>query len=156
MNASYIVDEPGLLALAARMSAAWVQHQGGSLCVLLHGDLGAGKTTFTRGFLNGCGYDGVVKSPTYTLVEPYSISDKRLYHFDLYRIADPEELEFTGARDYFDDEAACFVEWPEKAASMLPEADLDIELSVEGDARRIELKGLSPLAQQLMLASQAD
>lgn len=156
MNTDYVVDEAELVALAARISSAWMQHPTTPLCVLLHGDLGAGKTTFTRGFLHGCGYEGVVKSPTYTLVEPYTIADRRIYHFDLYRIADPEELEFTGARDYFDSQAACFVEWPEKAEGMLPNADLDIALTVEGNARRIRLKGLSPVAEKLMLASQYD
>lgn len=107
--------------------------------VLLHGDLGAGKTTMVRGLLRSLGLTGTVKSPTYTLVEPYLISGRDIYHFDLYRLGDPEELEYLGIRDYFRSDALCLIEWPEKGAGFIPKADLDITLSYEKHARSAEI-----------------
>ncbi len=111
--------------------------QGG--IVLLNGDLGVGKTTLVRGVLRHLGYDGIVKSPTYTLVEPYQLEDRIIYHFDLYRLADPEELEYIGGRDYWDGNSLCLIEWPEKAEGYLPEANLELTISHQGESRDLEI-----------------
>ena len=104
----------------------------------LRGDLGAGKTTLVRGLLRALGHAGRVKSPTYTLVEPYELSSLHFYHFDFYRLKDQFEWEQAGFREYFNARAMCVVEWPERAADLLPPPDLDIQLHFEGEARRAQ------------------
>ena len=110
----------------------------------LRGDLGAGKTTLVRGLLRALGHAGRVKSPTYTLVEPYELSSLHFYHFDFYRLKNQEEWEQTGFREYFNGETLCAVEWPERAHGLLAPPDLDIELRFEGEHRRARLDARSP------------
>lgn len=108
-------------------------------CILfLEGDLGSGKTTFVKGFLRGLGYLGSVKSPTYTLVEEYEFPSEFVYHFDLYRISNAEELEFMGIREYLKDNAIVLIEWPERGQGILPESDISLRFEI---AKENENKG---------------
>jgi len=106
----------------------------------LRGELGAGKTTLVRGLLRGLGHTGRVKSPTYTLVEPYDLWSLHFYHFDFYRLKDRNEWEQAGFREYFGAQSMCAVEWPERAAGLLAPPDLDLELLFEGEARRARIE----------------
>ena len=122
----------------------------GGETIFLKGDLGAGKTTFVRGFLNALGHSGNVKSPTYTLIEPDSINGTNIYHFDLYRINDPEELEAMGIRDYCDGESICLYEWPEQGQGVLPEADIILLLSHADSGREVEIESKSAKGRQIL------
>lgn len=106
------------------------------LCIYLHGGLGAGKTTLVRAMLQSLGHDGVIKSPTYTLVESYAIVGLQIYHFDLYRLADPAELEFIGIKDYVSDTSICIFEWADKGIGFIPQADIEITLDFANDSRQ--------------------
>ena len=111
--------------------------------IYLMGDLGAGKTTLTRGVMRGFGYEGAVKSPTYTIIEPYEFKKSKIYHFDLYRLADAEEVEYLGAEEYFSPANLCLIEWPEKGLGAIPPADLVIELTQRGVGRSLTCKNQS-------------
>lgn len=120
------------------------------MVVYLNGSLGAGKTTLTRGFVQGMGHQGNVKSPTYTLVEPYDLTPWQVYHFDLYRLSDPEELEYMGIRDYFIGKSCTFIEWPEKGQGAIASADLIINLAYSGEQRTVELFAKSTTGQSVL------
>lgn len=116
----------------------------------LHGALGTGKTTLVRGILRALGHVGLVKSPTFTLVEPYSFDGLIVYHIDLYRVSDPEELEFLGFRDYLESESVCLVEWAERGVEKLPSPDLDVMIQNVDDTRTVELESYSDRGTELL------
>ncbi len=128
------------MAFGARLAARLPQPS----VIYLQGDLGAGKTTLVRGLLNGLGEPVRVKSPTYTLIEPYHLNNMDFYHMDLYRLADPEELEYLGIRDLPED-AILLVEWPERGLGMLPLPDLEIAITHQEDGRLLKLTPLSSI-----------
>lgn len=132
-------DEAATLALGARLASALAP----GLRVYLSGDLGAGKTTLVRGLLRALGYVGRVKSPTFTLIELYKLSNLCLYHFDFYRFKASDEWEDAGFRELFGGDAVCVVEWPEKAGALLPAADLRLRLEHSGAGREAIMEGLT-------------
>ena len=141
-----LADEAAMVVFGQRI-AALIR---GRLVITLQGDLGAGKTTLSRGVLQGLGHEGAVKSPTYTLVEPYQLEFGSVYHFDLYRLVDAEELEYMGFADYLVDGKLCLIEWPEQGAGFLPEADIAIEISQPGEGRCVTLCANSAYGEQLI------
>jgi tRNA threonylcarbamoyladenosine biosynthesis protein TsaE len=141
----FLKDEPGMQALGAALARVLAP----GLSLHLHGELGAGKTFLTRSLLHAAGYAGRVKSPTYTLVEPYTITlngqAAELMHFDLYRMSTPEEFIEAGFREHFGAGKVCVVEWPEQAAGLIPPADIDVYITAEGEGRAVELRANSAL-----------
>lgn len=142
----FLADETAQLKLAADIA----RHCPAGVVIFLRGDLGTGKTTFVRGFIHALGHQGVVKSPTYTLVEPYMIGGRAIYHFDLYRLADPDELEYAGGRDYFDGESICLIEWPEKAEDYLPTADIECQFDYEKTGRSAFIQANSAKGERIL------
>ena len=121
------------------------------LLILLNGDLGAGKTTISRGILQGLGHLGAVKSPTYTLVEPYDLGIGKVFHFDLYRLTDSEELEHIGFTDYLSEAKLCMIEWPENGDSYIPQPDLEIDISLFESGRKVVLNAQSERGKQCLI-----
>lgn len=120
-------------------------------CVIyLQGDLGTGKTTLIRGLLRGLGHAGPVRSPTYTLLEPYELQSMQLYHLDLYRLGDPEELELLGLRDLLEPGSVLCVEWPERGTGVLPPPDLTIRIEHDDSARELDLIAQTPIGAELL------
>ncbi|MCP4041891.1 MAG: tRNA (adenosine(37)-N6)-threonylcarbamoyltransferase complex ATPase subunit type 1 TsaE [Gammaproteobacteria bacterium] len=145
LHQKILTDERATLDFGSRLARIC---RGGAI-IFLYGDLGTGKTTLVRGILRGLGHEGVVKSPTFTLVEPYRCGDRWIYHFDLYRLADPEELDYIGVRDYFGMDALCLIEWPERGKGFLPSPDLAINLTYLEHGRGIDFDSLSNLGREI-------
>ena len=137
-----LADAAATEALGAALARAIAAAGRRALLVLLRGDLGAGKTTFARGFLRACGHEGPVPSPTFTLIEPYELDAFDVHHLDLYRLGDDAELEFIGWRDL--ENSVRLVEWPERAPESMRGADIGIELAVAGAGRRAVLEARTP------------
>jgi tRNA threonylcarbamoyladenosine biosynthesis protein TsaE len=142
----FAADDTAMVRLGATLASV----SGPGLVIYLQGELGVGKTTFSRGFIQALGHRGAVKSPTYTLVEPYLAGDLEVYHFDLYRLGDAEELEFMGVRDYFGAHSLCLVEWPERGAGVLPPADLVITIAAVGAGRSLRVHAGSVLGNAVL------
>ncbi len=117
--------------------------------ITLHGNLGTGKTTLVRGALESLGITTGVRSPTYTLIEYYPLAPLSIAHFDLYRLAEAEELEYIGFRDYLNDRTVCFIEWPERAEGILGDIGLQVNLDYHPEGRKIELTGRSDWGREL-------
>ena len=131
----FLEDEAASQAFAGKLASVCEK----PLLVFFHGELGAGKTTIIRAWLRALGVTGAIKSPTFSVVEPYEIDSIQIYHFDLYRLEDPEELEYIGVRDYLASDAICLIEWPERGAGELPVADLSCHLNMKNHGRILKL-----------------
>lgn len=151
-NTIFLEDESATVTFGRRIG----QELSTGGVIFLAGTLGAGKTTFCRGVMAAFGHSGAVKSPTYTLVEPYEFGEVSLFHFDLYRLGDPEELEYMGIRDYFDSASICLIEWPVKGRGFLPEADLVLTFSPVDSGRSVNIESNTPRGDQALLALNED
>lgn len=150
MTSEYRVlpDEEATIAAGASLAGAADGHG----VIALHGNLGGGKTTLCRGLIRALGHTGAVKSPTFTLVEPYEVGGTRVLHYDLYRLSDPEEVEYLGMRDFLDGRTLTLIEWPEKAGGFLPPPDLELYLEVIPEGRRLRWQALTPHGEKLARA----
>ena len=150
-----LADEQATVSFGEVFGQALVAAGAEVMVCFLEGDLGAGKTTFTRGVLQSLGHTGAVKSPTYTLVEPYEHCAPPAYHFDLYRLAEPEELEYMGIRDYLG-QGLCLIEWPTRGHGFLPAPDIVVSMLVDGQSRRAMLSANSSLGKAVLAEIGAD
>lgn len=143
--------EKDTLALATQIArTSFLKSTNEGLILFLQGPLGVGKTTFVRGFLRGCGFNEKVKSPTYTLIEPYDIDNHPLFHFDFYRLNNANELKAIGIYDYFFPSAICLIEWPEKGFPLLPEADIVCDFSFAADGRTVQMESHSVRGREIL------
>lgn len=158
-----VLKDEAQTRLLARIFAAYVRHG----IIFLKGDLGAGKTTFTQAWIRALGFEGRVKSPTYTLLEPYELDGVNIYHFDLYRLQDEEELLFLGCDEYFEASSSlgsnnsknsiCLIEWPEKAQSVLPSADIELRIQQhQAESRKVEILCHTRYGEQMLNAMQVE
>lgn len=152
----FLPDEEATVELGEKLGSV-VQPFLAESCAVIYliGDLGAGKTTLSRGVLKSFGHTGAVKSPTYTLVEPYDFGVQQVRHFDLYRLGDPEELEYMGIRDYFTGGNLCLIEWPNKGEGILPQADLIVNVAVKLPGRQLDMVAITALGQTIVQQIQA-
>lgn len=142
----HLVGEQAQTAFGAQLAACLPARA----VIELNGDLGTGKTTLVRGLLRALGHRGAVRSPTYTLLESYEIDAHRIHHLDLYRLGDPEELEYIGIRDLLSDAAVLFIEWPQRGAGVLPTADLEIRLQHANQGRDLSLRAGTPVGERIL------
>jgi tRNA threonylcarbamoyladenosine biosynthesis protein TsaE len=143
-------DAAATQALGAALADALPTLQLSGVVIHLQGDLGAGKTTCVRGFLRRLGVTGIVRSPTYTLVEPYLLGELTCVHVDLYRLRHPSELEDLALREYLAPQCVLLIEWPDKGAEAAPPADLELLIDYDGDARRVALRALTAAGAAIM------
>lgn len=148
MIEQWLPDPEAQLAFGVRLATLLPPR----LILYLEGDLGTGKTTLTRGVLAGLGHRGAARSPTYTLLEPYELADRRLNHLDLYRLGDPQELEYLGLRDLLAEDAVWMVEWPEHGRGVLPPPDLTIAIEYATSGRRLRLSATTPTGEAVLEA----
>ncbi len=146
-----VADVQAMKALGRALGEALLMPSRQAIVVAIRGDLGAGKTTLVGGVLNGVGFKGNARSPTYTLIEPYETSRRHFYHLDLYRLADPHEVEALGLRDLLTSDAALLIEWPERGEGVLPVADLAISIGYSvGDTREVSLAAQTAAGEEVL------
>lgn len=139
-------DEAATIALGEQLALVLPS----AALIYLHGDLGAGKTTLARALIRALGHAGAVRSPTYTLIEPYELPEHQVFHLDLYRLGSPEELEDIGLRDLLAEPCVVLVEWPEKGQGVLPTADLQLALQAHGEGRELSLQAGTPIGAKIL------